>query len=76
MDQETAAGRNAALSGSDPIRAEYIENLRGRNLRVHLMGELVAEPVERPIIRPSINAVAETYDLANASPQLSTPRRR
>ncbi|WP_247506487.1 4-hydroxyphenylacetate 3-hydroxylase N-terminal domain-containing protein [Bradyrhizobium sp. 1] len=76
MDQEIAAGGNAALSGSDPIRAEYIESLRGRNLRVHLMGELVAEPVERPIIRPSINAVAETYDLANASPQLSPPRRR
>ncbi len=27
-------------------------------------GELVKEPVDHPIIRPSINAVAETYDLA------------
>jgi 4-hydroxybutyryl-CoA dehydratase/vinylacetyl-CoA-Delta-isomerase len=26
------------------------------------MGEQVLEPVDHPIIRPSINAVAETYD--------------
>ncbi len=51
-----------------PIRtgAEYIESLRGRELRVFLFGELVAEPVDHPMIRPSINAVAETYDLAVA----------
>ena len=28
------------------------------------MGELVEEPVDHPIVRPSINAVAQTYDLA------------
>jgi hypothetical protein len=27
--------------------------LRGRGLRVFLMGELVAEPVDHPVIRPS-----------------------
>jgi len=43
---------------------EYIESLRGRNLKVYLFGELVKEPVDHPMIRPSINAVAETYDLA------------
>ena len=42
----------------------YIESLRNRNLKVYLFGELVKEPVDHPIIRPSINAVAETYDLA------------
>jgi 4-hydroxybutyryl-CoA dehydratase / vinylacetyl-CoA-Delta-isomerase len=49
-----------------PIRngAEYIQSLRGRSLRVFLFGELVEEPVDHPLIRPSINAVAETYDIA------------
>ncbi len=43
---------------------EYIQSLRGRNLKIYLFGELVKEPVDHPMIRPSINAVAETYDLA------------
>jgi 4-hydroxybutyryl-CoA dehydratase / vinylacetyl-CoA-Delta-isomerase len=43
---------------------EYIESLRGRDLKVYLFGELVKEPVDHPMIRPSMNAVAETYDLA------------
>ncbi|MCE7901920.1 MAG: 4-hydroxybutyryl-CoA dehydratase [Gammaproteobacteria bacterium PRO9] len=57
-----------------PIRtgAEYINSLRGRQLRVFLFGELVAEPVDHPMIRPSINAVAETYDLAVRNPELGT----
>ena len=36
------------------------------------MGEPVAESVDHPIIRPSINAVAETYDLANSNPELAS----
>ncbi|MBI2423295.1 MAG: 4-hydroxybutyryl-CoA dehydratase [Candidatus Hydrogenedentes bacterium] len=57
-----------------PIRTgpEYIESLRGRNLRVFLLGERVDEPVDHPIIRPSINAVAETYDLAVREPELAS----
>jgi len=57
-----------------PIRTgdEYIASLRGRPLKVYLFGELVAEPVDHPIIRPSINAVAETYDLAARNPELGT----
>jgi 4-hydroxybutyryl-CoA dehydratase/vinylacetyl-CoA-Delta-isomerase len=43
---------------------EYIESLRGRDLTIYLFGELIKEPVDHPMIRPSINAVAETYDLA------------
>jgi 4-hydroxybutyryl-CoA dehydratase/vinylacetyl-CoA-Delta-isomerase len=64
----------ATASESKPIRtgAEYIEGLRGRKLKVYLFGELVAEPVDHPIIRPSINAVAETYDLALRNPELGT----
>jgi 4-hydroxybutyryl-CoA dehydratase/vinylacetyl-CoA-Delta-isomerase len=50
----------------------YIESLRGRKLKVYLFGELVDEPVDHPLIRPSINALAETYDLANREPALAT----
>ena len=59
---------------SKPIRSadEYIASLRGRQLRVFLFGELVDEPVDHPMIRPSINAVAETYDLAVRNPELGT----
>ncbi|HEU0144730.1 MAG TPA: 4-hydroxyphenylacetate 3-hydroxylase N-terminal domain-containing protein, partial [Nitrososphaera sp.] len=53
--------------------AEYIESLRGRNLKIYLFGELVEEPVDHPMIRPSINAVAETYDLAAENPELAAP---
>lgn len=57
-----------------PIKngAEYIKSLRGRNLKVYLFGELVKEPVDHPMIRPSINAIAETYDLAVKDPELAT----
>lgn len=57
-----------------PIRngAEYIQSLRGRNLEVYLFGELVGEPVDHPMIRPSINAVAETYELAEKEPELAS----
>jgi 4-hydroxybutyryl-CoA dehydratase / vinylacetyl-CoA-Delta-isomerase len=51
---------------------EYIESLRNRNLKVFLFGELVKEPVDHPMIRPSINAVAETYDIANEDPELAS----
>lgn len=57
-----------------PIRngAEYIQSLRGRNLRIYLFGKQVEEPVDHPMIRPSINAVAETYDLAVQQPELAS----
>jgi len=57
-----------------PIRtgSDYIESLRGRKLKVYLFGELIAEPVDHPIIRPSVNAVAETYDLALRNPEIGT----
>src|ERR671930_574336 len=53
--------------------AEYIESLRGRNLKIYLFGELIGEPVDHPMIRPSINAVAETYVLAAQDPELAAP---
>ena len=70
-------GPNASLLkdlDAAPIRtgAEYIESLRGRKLAVYLLGELIDEPVDHPVIKPSINAVAETYDLAITNPKLAT----
>ncbi len=59
-----------------PIKngAEYIQSLRGRKLKILLFGEEVQEPVDHPMIRPSINAVAETYDLAIEDPELATAK--
>jgi 4-hydroxybutyryl-CoA dehydratase/vinylacetyl-CoA-Delta-isomerase len=56
-----------------PIKngADYIESLRGRKLKIRLFGKWVEEPVDHPMIRPSINAVAETYDLAVKEPELA-----
>ena len=44
---------------------EYIESLRNLDIKVYMFGEKVENPVDNPIIRPSINSVAMTYDLAN-----------
>lgn len=43
---------------------QYIESLRKMNLKVYMFGELVENPVDHPIIRPSLNSVAMTYALA------------
>tara|TARA_A100001391_G_scaffold167562_2_gene127952 strand:- start:1639 stop:3138 length:1500 start_codon:yes stop_codon:yes gene_type:complete len=55
------------LTGDD-----YVESLRSRDVTVYLFGEQIAEPVDHPIIRPSINALKMTYDLAAEDPDLAT----
>lgn len=45
-------------------REEYLESLRKLNIKVYIFGELVENFVDHPIIRPSINSVAMTYELA------------
>jgi 4-hydroxybutyryl-CoA dehydratase / vinylacetyl-CoA-Delta-isomerase len=46
--------------------AQYIESLRQRKpLNLWLNGELVTDPTQHPIMKPSINSVALTYDLAH-----------
>src|SRR5687768_3434101 len=57
-----------------PIRTseDYINSLRNRKLKVYLFGELVEDITEHPVIRPSINAIAETYDLAEREPELAS----
>ena len=52
---------------------EYINSLRGRKLKIFLFGELVENYVDHPMIRPSINAVAETYDIAVREEELTSP---
>ena len=66
--------KTAPSSTTTAIRtgADYIQSLRGRGLQVYLMGEKVDEPVDHPIIRPSVNAVAATYDLAISRPELAS----
>ena len=49
---------------------EYIESLRTLNTRVYMFGEKIDNWVDHPMIRPSINCVAMTYELA-ADPQYS-----
>ncbi|WP_206457989.1 4-hydroxyphenylacetate 3-hydroxylase family protein [Anaerovorax sp. IOR16] len=45
--------------------AQYIESLRKLNTRVYMFGEKVDNWVDHPMIRPSINCVAMTYELAH-----------
>lgn len=45
--------------------AQYIESLRKLKTRVYMFGEKVDNWVDHPIIRPSINSVRMTYDLAH-----------
>ena len=53
---------------------DYVNSLRGRGMNVFFMGERVPEPVDHPVIRPSVNAMAETYRIASERPELATAR--
>lgn len=46
-------------------REQYIESLRKLNLKVYMFGELIENPVDHPMIRPSLNSVAMTYELSH-----------
>jgi 4-hydroxybutyryl-CoA dehydratase/vinylacetyl-CoA-Delta-isomerase len=43
---------------------EYIESIRKLDMQVYMFGEKVENPVDHPILRPSLNSVRMTYDLA------------
>ncbi|OBZ32193.1 4-hydroxyphenylacetate 3-hydroxylase family protein [Megasphaera sp. DISK 18] len=43
---------------------QYIESMRKKNLQVYMFGKKVACPADDPILRPSMNSVRMTYDLA------------
>ena len=51
---------------------DYLNSLRGRDLTIYLFGEKVENYVDHPMIRPSINAVGRTYDLAIENPHLAS----
>lgn len=53
-------------------RESYLKSISDRNLKIYLMGELVEDPLSHPIIRPSIEAMAETYELAVNEPELGS----
>jgi 4-hydroxybutyryl-CoA dehydratase/vinylacetyl-CoA-Delta-isomerase len=50
---------------------QYEESLRKLNFKLYLQGELVDNPVDHPMIRPSLNSVKATYELAQ-DPQYET----
>ena len=45
--------------------AQYEESLRKLNLEVYQFGKQITNVVDDPIIRPSMNAVAKTYEMAD-----------
>ena len=43
---------------------QYIESIRKLKMNVYLFGKKIDCPVDDPILRPSLNSVRMTYDLA------------
>ena len=46
-------------------REEYFESLRRMRKRIFMFGEEIKNFVDHPMIRPSINACAMTYELSH-----------
>jgi len=46
---------------------EYIDSMRKMRFELYMFGERIADHVEHPIIRPAMNCVAATYELAEDS---------
>ena len=45
-------------------KAQYIDSLRGLHLNLYSCGKKVENVVDNPIVRPSLNSFAATYELA------------
>ncbi|NMA93551.1 MAG: 4-hydroxybutyryl-CoA dehydratase [Clostridiales bacterium] len=43
---------------------QYIESIAKIKMEIYIMGEKIDSPVNNPILRPSLNSVRMTYDLA------------
>jgi len=43
---------------------QYLSSLKSRDVRLFVRGQRVADPIEHPLIAPSVRTVAETYRLA------------
>ncbi|MGE5577058.1 MAG: 4-hydroxyphenylacetate 3-hydroxylase family protein [Syntrophothermus sp.] len=44
---------------------EYVESIRKLKPKVYILGERVEKVVDHPLVRPSLNSVAQTYALAH-----------
>ena len=44
---------------------EYVESLRKRKITVYLFGEEIKNPIDHSVIKPSVNSVSVTYDIAH-----------
>ncbi len=43
---------------------QYVESMRKMKLNVYMFGKKIENPVDDPVLRPSLNSVKATYDLA------------
>ena len=43
---------------------EYVESIRRMKIKIFLFGEQISSAADHPILRPSLNSVKATYDLA------------
>eukprot|EP00931_Biecheleriopsis_adriatica_P036339 TRINITY_DN20936_c0_g1_i1.p1 TRINITY_DN20936_c0_g1~~TRINITY_DN20936_c0_g1_i1.p1 ORF type:complete len:574 (+),score=120.99 TRINITY_DN20936_c0_g1_i1:39-1760(+) len=65
--------RDRPVQDPEIVTAEdYVQSLRNRNIKVFIQGEMVSEFVDHPIVWPSVNALAETYRLAQDNPDLGS----
>ena len=44
--------------------AQYIESIRALKRNVYYMGEKIENTVDHPVLRPSMNCIIETYEMA------------
>ncbi len=44
---------------------EYLESLKKLDIEIYLRGESLENPSNHPVVKPSVNSVAETYKLAH-----------
>lgn len=56
-----SGGNNMALKTGE----QYEESIRNMKFKIYLMGEKIDNWVDHPIIRPSLNSVKKTYELAH-----------
>ncbi|MDR2668564.1 MAG: 4-hydroxyphenylacetate 3-hydroxylase family protein [Desulfovibrio sp.] len=45
---------------------QYVESIRRMNMKIFMFGEQISSAADNPILRPSLNSVKATYDLAHS----------
>jgi len=43
---------------------QYVESIRNMNSTIYFQGEKIKNPVDHPVLRPSMNCLIESYDMA------------